>query len=105
MILDSVELGNRDELSTDLIVITLIVISKENNNGKSSKGLPNNKPRSIKQICGWCGKIFRGGQKKFFSNFNNATEDWFYQEIDGKPYVICVAQGDDLEQGYANYDK
>ena len=44
-------------------------------------------------------------RKKFFSNFNNATEDWFYQEIDGKPYVICVAQGDDLEQGYANYDK
>lgn len=41
----------------------------------------------------------------FFDNFSDGVEDWFYQEIDGKPYVICVAQGENLEEGYANYNK
>ena len=51
-------------------------------------------------------KKFSGTEKEpFFSNFSNGVEDWFYQEIDGKPFVICVAQGDGLEQGYANYNK
>ena len=42
---------------------------------------------------------------KFFDNFSNGVEDWFYQEIGGKPYVICVAQGENLEAGYVNYNK
>lgn len=51
-------------------------------------------------------KQFSVSQKKpFFDNFGDAEEDWFYQEIAGKPYVICVAQGDDLEQGFENYQK
>lgn len=44
-------------------------------------------------------------KRAFFDNFGDATEDWFYQEIEGKPYVICVAQGDNLEAGYANYEQ
>ncbi len=51
-------------------------------------------------------EAFSSSEKEgFFSNFSDAVEDWFYQEIDGKPYVICVAQGDNLEQGYENYHK
>lgn len=44
-------------------------------------------------------------RKAFFDNFNDGVEDWYYQEIAGKPRVICVAIGNNLEEGYANYAK
>lgn len=49
---------------------------------------------------------FSAQQKQpFFENFGDAIEDWFYQEFNGQPSVICVAQGPNLEQGFANYAK
>lgn len=44
-------------------------------------------------------------KKPFFDNFSDAVEDWYYQELAGKPYVIAVAQGEDLEKGFANYQQ
>jgi len=44
-------------------------------------------------------------RKTFFDNFNDGVEDWYFQEIAGKPHVICVAMGNNLEEGYANYAK
>ncbi|NND83140.1 MAG: hypothetical protein HKN50_11995 [Gammaproteobacteria bacterium] len=42
-------------------------------------------------------------RKCFFDNFNGAVEDWYFQEIEGKPYVIAIVEGENLEQGFDNY--
>lgn len=40
----------------------------------------------------------------FFSLFGDGTtEHWHYQEIDGKPYVIAVATGPNLPEGFKQY--
>ena len=40
----------------------------------------------------------------FFSRFGDSTvERWYYQEIDGKPYVLAVAEGEHLMDGFAQY--
>lgn len=42
-------------------------------------------------------------KKAFFENFGGAVENWYFQMIEGKPYVITVAEGEDLEEGYKRY--
>lgn len=42
-------------------------------------------------------------KKAFFANFGDVTETWHFQMIEGKPYVIGVAEGADLEKGFARY--
>ncbi|MGK7878344.1 MAG: hypothetical protein AB4426_35090 [Xenococcaceae cyanobacterium] len=39
----------------------------------------------------------------FFDNFVGAIETWYFQIIEGKPYVIAVVEGDDLEEGFKRY--
>ena len=42
-------------------------------------------------------------KKAFFQNFGEVTETWHFQMIEGKPYVIGVAEGTDLEKGFERY--
>ncbi len=42
-------------------------------------------------------------RKEFLALFGDGVEEWYYQEIDGKPYIIAVAEGTDLERGYSMY--
>ena len=44
---------------------------------------------------------FTSADKAFLAKeFGLDSELWFYQEIDGKPYVIAVARGESLDDGY-----
>ncbi|WDE03403.1 hypothetical protein SG34_018625 [Thalassomonas viridans] len=42
-------------------------------------------------------------KKQFLSYFGDAVEQWYFQEIEGKPYVIAIAEGTRLSEGYAKY--
>lgn len=42
-------------------------------------------------------------RQKFVAYFGDAMEEWYYQEIDGKPYVIAVVDGSALSEGFALY--
>ena len=42
-------------------------------------------------------------RQKFLSYFGDATEQWYFQEIEGKPYIIAIVEGTKLEQGFAKY--
>ena len=42
-------------------------------------------------------------KSRFLEPFGNAAEDWFYQEIDGKPFVLAVVDGESLSEGFAEY--
>jgi len=44
-------------------------------------------------------------KRKFFDNFNDVTEDWYFQEIEGRPYVIAVAEGKRIEEGFDRYSQ
>src|SRR5262245_32341976 len=41
-------------------------------------------------------------KERFYAQFGGSEvrESWYFQEIEGKPYVIAVVQGDNLEHGY-----
>jgi hypothetical protein len=41
-------------------------------------------------------------KERFYAQFGGpgVRESWYFQEIEGKPYVIAVVQGDNLEHGY-----
>src|SRR5262245_42879970 len=41
-------------------------------------------------------------KEQFYAQFGGpgVRESWYFQEIEGKPYVIAVVQGDNLEHGY-----
>ncbi len=40
----------------------------------------------------------------FLSNFGpNTIERWYFQEIDGKPYILATAEGENLGEGFAKY--
>ena len=45
------------------------------------------------------------GQQKaaFFEAFGRGRERWYYQEIDGRPYVVSVAEAERLEAGFRWY--
>lgn len=42
-------------------------------------------------------------RRQFLAHFGGAVEEWYYQEIDGKPHVIAVVEGEQLSQGFAKY--
>ena len=42
-------------------------------------------------------------KQPFFDNFGGVSETWHFQMIEGKPYVIGVADGERLEQGFERY--
>jgi hypothetical protein len=42
----------------------------------------------------------REKKSEFFARFGKATEDWYVQEIEGRPYVIAITEGEDLERGF-----
>jgi hypothetical protein len=37
---------------------------------------------------------------EFFRLFGPSVERWYFQEIDGKPYVIAIARADNAAAGY-----
>jgi hypothetical protein len=42
----------------------------------------------------------------FYAHFPSAVvEEWYVQEIAGRPYLIAVTEGDDLQRGWANMAK
>ncbi len=45
----------------------------------------------------------REKKQVFFDNFGHVVETWHFQLIDGRPYVIGVADGEDLEGGFERY--
>ncbi|MEM7080632.1 MAG: hypothetical protein AAF513_18590 [Pseudomonadota bacterium] len=48
----------------------------------------------------------RAEREAFFSLFGpGTTEHWHYQEIDGKPYVLAVASGENLMAGFDAYER
>lgn len=42
-------------------------------------------------------------RQRFLEHFGGAVEEWYYQEIDGKPHVIAVVEGEQLSAGFAKY--
>lgn len=42
-------------------------------------------------------------KKRFLEYFGDAMEEWYYQEIEGKPHIIAVVEGDKLNEGFALY--
>ncbi|MEM1112453.1 MAG: hypothetical protein AAGI11_11150 [Pseudomonadota bacterium] len=40
-------------------------------------------------------------RSSFLSHFGNPVEEWYYQEIDGKSYVVAIAEGESLDQGFS----
>jgi len=42
-------------------------------------------------------------KERFLQSFGNPVEDWYYQEIEGKPYIIAVIEGATLTEGFAQY--
>jgi hypothetical protein len=39
-------------------------------------------------------------KRTFFSFFGSAREAWYFQEIDGKPHIIAVSEGEALNDGF-----
>lgn len=39
-------------------------------------------------------------KRAFFALFGQGREHWYVQEIDGRPYVIAITEGEALERGY-----
>ncbi len=42
-------------------------------------------------------------KQEFRDTFGGTVEDWYYQEIEGRPYVIAVTDGGNLESGHSRY--
>lgn len=42
-------------------------------------------------------------KEAFFNHFGPGVERWYYQEIEGKPYLIAVAEGETLSEGFNKY--
>lgn len=48
--------------------------------------------------------VFTSEQKGVLAkNFDMTVESWYYQEIEGKPYVIGVAEGEQLDEGFESW--
>lgn len=45
----------------------------------------------------------REKKQAFFNNFGAVVETWHFQMIGDQPYVIGVADGEDLEEGFVRY--
>ena len=42
-------------------------------------------------------------KKQFLGYFGDAVEEWYYQKIEGKPYIIAIAEGERLSEGFDKY--
>ena len=48
-------------------------------------------------------RIDKGDSDPLFEGFGSGSERWYYQEIEGKPYIIAVTEGDAVTAGYDQY--
>ncbi len=39
----------------------------------------------------------------FVNTFGGAWESWYYQELDGKPHIIAITEGNNFDAGFAQY--
>ncbi|MEM1081595.1 MAG: hypothetical protein AAGH65_08445 [Pseudomonadota bacterium] len=40
---------------------------------------------------------------EFINSFGGAVEHWFYQEVEGRPFLIAVIEGEDFGAGFEQY--
>jgi len=48
-------------------------------------------------------RIDRGDTDSLYKGFGGGIERWYYQEIEGKPYVISATEGNKITAGYEQY--
>jgi hypothetical protein len=59
--------------------------------------------RNVESLKEFAAEIERWDAKKksaFFALFGHGREHWYVQQIDGRPYVIAITEGEALDQGY-----
>ena len=58
---------------------------------------------ALQQLCDEIRQKMPHETQSFFNSFGTGYERWYFQEIDGKPFLISVTDSTNMSAGYDQY--